>query len=333
MLLSDAARVVLLALLVTSIGLDFVSYPLILCVVIGIGTFDVIFSPAEIASLPRLVAKHQLPQAFAQNEARQYGASLAGPPLGGLPYGIGRAAPFLLDLITYAVSFVAVAAIRGPLSAPADDHAGTTIRTAIRQGLQYVWHTPFLRALVTVSAPLNFAVTGALFSTTVVLREQGVSAGAIGLAQGVVACGGLLGAFAAPALAGRISLRRLIITIAWLLVLCLSAATALTGHLTMVVPLAIGIFFAPTANAALFGHLAATTPHALQGRVSSVIIFTAQSLAATAPFAAGALIGGVLPVAGMLLCAVAALGAGVAGTFAPGLRTPSRPGEPHQRKG
>ncbi len=322
MLLSDAARVALLAVLVTSVWLGFVSYPLILCVVVGIGAFDVLFSPAEIACLPSLVPKHQLPQAFAQNEARQYGAGLAGPPLGGLLYGITRAAPFLLDLITYAVSFVAVAAIRAPISEPANGHTDTTVRAEIREGLRHVWRTPFLRALVAVAAPLNFSMAGALFSTTVVLREQGVPAATIGLAQGVVACGGLLGAFAAPALVRRVSLRQLVIGIGWLLVLCLAVATALTGHLAMVAPLAVGLFFAPAANTSLFSHLAATTPQTLQGRVISVVIFATQTLAAVAPFAAGGLIEQVDPVAGMLLCAGAVLASSIAATLAPGLRSP-----------
>ena len=321
MLLSDAARIALLAVLVVSVWLAFVSFPLILCVVVGLGAFGVLFSPAEQACLPCLVPRHQLTQAFAQNEARQYGAGLAGPPLGGLLYGFGRAAPFLFDLITYVASFVAVAAIRAPIDEPAGGRTGATVRAEIREGLRHVWRTPFLRALVAVAAPLNFSVAGALFATTVVLREQGVAAGTIGLAQGVAACGGLLGAFAAPALVRRYSLRQLVIGVYWVLAVCVAVATALTGHPAMVAPLAVGLFFAPAANASLFGHLAATTPEKLQGRVISVVVFATQALSAVAPIAAGAVTEHVGAVAGMLLCVGAAFGAGIAATLAPGLRS------------
>lgn len=320
MLLSDAARITLLAVLIASLWADLVSYPLILCIVVGLGAFDVIFAPAEQALLPRLVPAHQLPQAFAQNEARQYGAGLAGPPLGGLLYGVGRAVPFIFDLVSYAVSFVAVAAIRSPIGKPLQRGGATTVRESIREGLQHVWGTSFLRALLAVAAPLNFAIAGALFASTVVLREQGVDAGTIGLAQGVAACGGLLGAFAAPTLMRRSSPRMLVIGVCWGLSLCLAAATALTGQLAMMAPLALGLFLAPAANASLFGHLAATTPEELQGRVISVVVFAAQILAALAPLVTGGLIEHVSAVTGMLLCVAAALGAGAAATLARGLR-------------
>lgn len=133
MLISDAARVILLAVL-AAIALEFVSFPLILILVIGLGAFDIVFQPAEAASIPRLVPKTQLSQAFAQNEARQYAASLAGPPLGGLLYGVGRAVPFLFDLITYAVSFCAIAAIRGPIDAQPETTTPGAGRAAWRAG-------------------------------------------------------------------------------------------------------------------------------------------------------------------------------------------------------
>ena len=322
LLLSDAARAALLAVLIISMWCDVASFPLILGVMVGLGAFDAMFSPAEQACLPRLVPEGRLSQAVAQNQARQYGAGLAGPPLGGLLYGLGRAVPFLFDLFTYVVSFVTVAAIRAPLGEPAEGTARATIRAEIGAGLAHVWRTPFLRSLVTVAAPLNFSVAGALFATTVVLRDQGVAAGAIGTAQAIAACGGLLGAFAAPALVRRFSLRQLVVGVHWSLLACLLVSTMLTGQLAMVAPLAVGLFFAPAANASLFGRLAATTPEELQGRVISVVVFATQTLSAVAPFAAGGLIEHADGVVGMLLCAVAALGSSIAATLAPGLRRP-----------
>lgn len=321
MLISDAARVSLLAILIAALALDFVSFWLILVLMTGVGALDVVFQPAEAASIPRLVPKTQLSQAFAQNEARQYAVSLAGPPLGGLLYGIGRAVPFLFDLVTYAVSFCAVASIRGAIdtSRPPDAPAAS-VAAQIREGLAHVWHSRFLRAVVVVAAPLNFAILGALFSTTLVLRQHGYAASTIGLAQGVAALGGLLGAFAAPALTRRLSLRHIVVVIAWILLGCLAAATVLTGRLSMMLPLALGLFFAPAANAALFGHLAATTPDHLLGRVTSVIIFAATSAAALAPLATGTVVEHLDDTSALLVCAVAIAGSALAATFSTGLR-------------
>ena len=323
MLVSDAARVMLLAGLVATLATDHLSFPLILVVFTCVGVFDVAFSPAETASISHLVPSHQLPQAFAQNEARQYGAGLAGPPLGGLLFSVGRAVPFLFDLLTYAVSFCAIWAIRRPMDEPASERSSTPFLAQIAEGVRHVWNSRFLRATVVIAAPLNFAVTGALFATTVVLRQAGVSAGTIGLAQAVAAFGGLLGAFAATALSTRLSLRQIVLTVAWILVGCLAIATLLTGTLAMVVPLAVGLFFAPAANAALFGHLASTTPSQLQGRVISVVVFAATSTAALAPLAMGALVEHFAGYIALLACAVAVTVSATAATLAPGLRDTS----------
>lgn len=323
MLICDAARITLLAGMIVMLTTDHLSFALILVVFTCVGVFDVVFSPAEDASISHLVPPHQLSQAFAQNEARQYGASLAGPPLGGLLFSVGRAVPFAFDLLTYAVSFGTVWAIRGPMDEPASQKSSNPFLGQIAEGVRYVWNSPFLRATVTVAAPLNFAVTGALFATTVVLRQAGVSAAIIGLAQAVAVCGGLLGAFAATALSSRLSLRQIVLVVAWILVACMVAATLLTGTLAMVMPLAVGLFFAPAANAALFGHLASTTPSQLQGRVISVVIFAATSTAALSPVVIGALVENVAADIALLTCAVAVTVSAVAATLGAGLRDTS----------
>ncbi len=50
--------------------------------------------------LPAIVADGQLEEAWAATEARDYAASLAGPALGGLLFGLGRAVPFLADAVS-----------------------------------------------------------------------------------------------------------------------------------------------------------------------------------------------------------------------------------------
>jgi fucose permease len=206
------------------------------------------------------------------------------------------------------------------------DAPETSLSTQMREGLAHVWHSRFLRAVVLVAAPLNFAILGAVFSATIVLRQQGFAASTIGLAQGGAALGDLLGAFVATALTRRLSLRQIVVIVTWILAGCLVAATLLTGRLSMMLPLAIGLFFAPAANAALFGHLAATTPDHLLGRVTSVVVLAATSAAALAPLATGTIIEHLDGKFSVLLCAVALAGSAVAATLSAGLaRPPPRP--------
>jgi len=105
------------------------------------------FNTIELASIRSIVPRSQLPSAVARNEARSYGASLAGPPLGGLLFGVTQFLPFLGNAVSYLVSFAGVALIRRPLQAERDErppgHAA-----ALAEGLRFVFGNPFLRAVL-----------------------------------------------------------------------------------------------------------------------------------------------------------------------------------------
>ena len=77
----------------------------VLAVVVIGSASNALFGTAEHSSLRNLVASGQLPAAVARNEARTYATSLAGPPLGGLLFGLGRAIPFLGDEVTFLASY------------------------------------------------------------------------------------------------------------------------------------------------------------------------------------------------------------------------------------
>ena len=111
---------------------------LIVCVIEG--GAGAIFYPAATAALPGIVADGQLEEAWAATEARTYGASLAGPALGGVLFGLGRAVPFLADAVSYAVSFGTVSRIRGrfrPSRQPSARHCGARWPTACRWSGRY----------------------------------------------------------------------------------------------------------------------------------------------------------------------------------------------------
>jgi MFS family permease len=330
LLVSDGVRLLALGALAVSILAGRATFGLVLAVVGVCAVFDVLFSPAETAALSRLVPAAQLPDAFARNEARTYAATLGGPPLGGLLYGIGQAVPFVADAVSYLVSLLAIRAIRTPLQAerrhPAGDAAAdpdarpTALLAEIGVGVAHVARSPFLRAVLLIAAPLNLAATGAIFATTIVLRQQGTAAGVIGLAQGVVGVGGLLGAFAAAWIVRRLSVVRLIRVACLGLLLALAATTALTGSVLMVLPLSAGLFLAPAANAALFGRLAATTPDHLQARVISVVMLAATGAAAFAPLAVGLVISDVGGRAALAGCTAAIAASVLTSLLARGIR-------------
>src|SRR5699024_2052879 len=122
----------------------------------------------------------------------------------------------------------------------------------VAQGVGQVRRSHLLRAVVLIFVFVDFAFPAAMFTVIVVLRQGGRSAGTIGLAQGVIGAGGVLGALAASRMQRHASFRGLVIITVAVLCGCLALAAALSGRLVMVLPLAIALFIAPALNAAIF---------------------------------------------------------------------------------
>src|ERR1043165_4947711 len=99
------------------------SFTVLLIVAIVEGAFSAMFEPAEDAALPLAVPRSQLSNAVARNEARTYLAGLIGPAVGGFLFSVSRAVPFLVDAISYLVSFVTLLFLRLPRGrAQSDEH-------------------------------------------------------------------------------------------------------------------------------------------------------------------------------------------------------------------
>ncbi|KQX57965.1 MULTISPECIES: MFS transporter [unclassified Streptomyces] len=311
----DAGRAVLFAALATAILLDRAPLAVIFAVAGAAAVLDVLFGAAETSIVSQLVPRSQLPEAFASNEARSYGASLAGPPLGGFLYALGRSVPFLFDALSYLLSFLAVSFIRRPADPQreqAEGSAKTSLRHDMLEGLRHVVASPFLRAVILMAAPVNFALTGAQFAAVLTLTESGHSPRALGIAQGCIAIGGLLGALFAARIQRLLPFHRLLLTALAALVVLLAASTVLNGSLAMVAPLAVGLFLAPAVNSLLFGRIAATTPAHIQGRVISVVALSATAAASLAPIVVGVVVehrGGTAAMAAVLTAAVLSLAA------------------------
>ncbi|MES4891876.1 MFS transporter [Streptomyces sp. NPDC096012] len=313
MIVSDLVRLALFTLLACLLLARSAHLAVIVAVVACSAAATAVFSTAEHAAIRSLVRPGQLADAVARNEARAYGTSLAGPPLGGLLFGIGRALPFAGNALSFLLSLAAVLRVRQPLQQPRQQGPPSAGASAA-EGVRFVLRHPFLRALLLIAAPLNMAFTGTVFALTLSLRRAGLPPFLVGLAGTIFAAGGLLGAFAAPVLQRMLRLPVLLTVLCWTTAALMAVSALLSTTILAAVPLAAAVFLGPTANAALFGHQAAVTPDALQGRVVSVILLAAGSAAALAPTLAGALLGrwsgGTAMLAFTVLVGVAAVAAG-----------------------
>ena len=320
MLTCDAVRLVAYLGLGVAVLREQASLGLVVAVVVIGAAANAFFGTAEQSSLRTIVRPGQLPDAVARKEARSYATTLAGPPLGGLLFGLGRALPFFGNAVSFLASFAGIWLIRRPLQ-EAREVAPGGHAAALAEGFRFVFGNPFLRAVLVIAAPLNLAIHGIIFTIIVTLQRDGVPPGIIGGVETVVAVGGLLGALAAPALRRRFRLPTLIRGICWTAALLVSGSALLIHSVAAAIPVALVVFLGPASNAALFGHQAAITPDRLQGRAVSVIIVVATSVAATAPLLAGALITVWSPSVSVLVFAATVAGAAIAATTSPGIRT------------
>jgi MFS family permease len=289
MIICDTMRAVLLAVLAVLTVAHLASWPVVMAVSVIEGGAGALFTPAVTAALPAIVPDGQLEQAWAATEARSYGASLAGPALGGVLFGLGQAVPFLADAVSYAISFGTVNRISGRFR-PENAAGRKALWREVADGLQLVWRVPILRAVVFQAPLVNFAFAGMIFTVTLALRQHGTSAAVIGLVQAAIAAGGLLGAVVAPRLQGRMGLATLVATITVAGALLFGAAALLVPSPLVAAPVALALLLAPAANAALFAALMRSAPAEMRGRVTSTVVMAATALAALAPLIAGLLV-------------------------------------------
>lgn len=328
MVVCDTVRLAVFVALTSAVLTDRASLALILVAAVVDAAAGAVFGTAEDASLRSVVPVDQLPDAVARNEARSYGTSLAGPPLGGLLFGMGHAVPFAANAASFLMSIVALLFIRKPLQAPREDRA-QAYGVALAEGLKFVFTHPFLRTLTLIAAPINFAITGVIFTVVVALQQNGTTPAVIGLTETIVGAGGLIGAFAAPAIQRRLGLVALVRAICWTAAVLLAATAAFPSSIAAAIPLGLTVFLGPACTAALFGFQAAITPDRLQGRAISVIMVAATSLAAVAPLLAGVILHWRGPAPAILFFAAAVTGSALIATFGRGLRwTETEPGTP-----
>lgn len=288
MLACDAGRAVALGSIAVTVALGWLSMAQVIVVALIEGTLFVLFDLAEGAALPQLVTEEQLPTAIAQNQAKTQGADLVGQPLGGVLFSTARLLPFLVDAVTYLVSFIALLFIRRPFQQPRARQP-TRLRTEIAEGLLWVWRQPFLRAAVGMIGGVNLVFNALTLVLIVRAKELGASPALIGAMFAFLGAGGLLGSFVAPWVQRSFGARRVVVTVGWLWVAQIGVLALLANALSLGIVAGVGSFAGPAFNVIVNSHVYHVTPDRLLGRVRS-----AARLVAWGSIPLGALVGGFL---------------------------------------
>ncbi|MFF2363798.1 MFS transporter [Streptomyces sp. NPDC058122] len=283
------------------------------------GLCFVFFGLAERAALPKIVPAALLPTAIAHNEARSRGAALAGPPLGGILFGIGRAVPFLADALSYAVACIGMLFIRSDLQNRSTAPSESLGRAAIA-GLRWIWRHPLIRAAILLIACSNLVFQALVLILVVLARHHGATPSTIGTMLGIYSGGGLAGALAAGRLHHHFTPKTVILGVNW------SWAALLPLFAFTSSPLLIGAigaacaFVGPLWNVVIISYATLLVPDELLGRVNSAAMTLSWGVMPVASLGAGFLLTGLGPVGSVSVLATLMLVTAVAATASSAVR-------------
>ena len=249
----------------------------IVAVAVVEGTLMVFYNLAEVAALPRVVAKAQLPQASALNQAGYAAAGIAGPALGTALYQVSRGLPFAADALSYAVSAYTLWRLRGDFSAvpaTAPRHLGAEVMT----GLRWLWRERIVRQMALLTGGLNFVEAAVPLLLIVSAQQMGASAVEIGLIFSAGGVGGVLGAFVGGRIQRHFSFGRVIGAVVLLQALLFPLYAACPSPLWLGLVYGLIEFLGPVYNVVQFSHRIALIPQGLEGRVNAGYRFIAHAL-------------------------------------------------------
>lgn len=215
MILCDAGRLLALGSIPLAGLLGLLSVAQLAAAAFVEGTLFVFFRLGEVTAIRNLVEVAERPAALAQNEARVRAASLLGPAVGGLLFGLGRTVPFLADALSYLASLVSLLLIRGRF-AEERPPAGTRMLTEIREGVAWLWRQRYVR-----NVNLAASATNALFQVVnlvviVAFQRRGAPPAVIGLVLAGFGLGGVLGSLAGGRIARRFPANAIVIGALWI---------------------------------------------------------------------------------------------------------------------
>jgi MFS family permease len=263
-----------LALAIVSLGTP--SLLVLFAVAFVASAFGAVDQPTRASSTPRLVPAHRLPEAIALGQLSFNAGSVIGPAIGGLILaGVGVSGAYFVDVVTYAVSIIAILGLPPIPPVVAGRRAGLA---AIRESLAFVRSRRTI--LSTFAIDLNAMIFGMPTALFPALALDVFHVGPVGV--GLLNAAPAAGAFVAAFLSGLVTrLRRLgrgiiVAVVVW------GAAIALFGLSTFSFPLAL-VFLAIAGGADVLSAVLRstlvqlTTPDELRGRVSAIHILVVTS--------------------------------------------------------
>lgn len=301
MVLIDAVRVVVMAVLATAMVTGHASIPLLYVALFLINTGEIVFRAASGAMIPAVVSYTRLERAngWLIGGTTLMQQMVAGP-LGGFLFAVAVCLPFYANAGTYAASAVLIGLVAGRYRAETTSNSildGSaaqaplrTVRTEVVEGFRWLIHQRLLRTMALLIGLLNVTLTAAT-AVLVLLAKERLQLGSVGygLLFTCMAVGGILGSIVGDRLVR-------LVTATWTIRIGLLIEAGM--HLTLAMsrsPYFVGfVLFAFGVHGSLWSIVAASlrqrlTPPAMLGRVGSSNLFLAAG-----GNCVGAILGGVV---------------------------------------
>lgn len=270
MIRCDIGRALAVATIPIAMAFDALTLWQIYAVSLIEGSLFVFFNIAEVAALPRVVPKEQLPQASALNEAGFGITNIVGPAFGTVIYqAFGRAVPFVSNVLTYAISAIALMRIKAPFHTPREavEH---DLPKEVAEGLRWMWDNPLIRYMAFLTGGLNLIAAASPLIIIVLAKQMGASDGEIGVIFSAAGIGGVAGSLVGGRLQRRFTFGQVIIVVAWLEALCFPLYVVVPSYFLLSAVAGASAFLGPVYNVVQFSYRLSIIPDHLQGRVNSV---------------------------------------------------------------
>ncbi|MET9671529.1 MFS transporter [Streptomyces sp. NPDC006482] len=274
---ANAGRMLLIGLVPVLSATDVLNMPLLYAIAFGIGIAQVLFDVSWMSFVPVLVKdRRNLLEANTKLSTTSSSADVAGPGVAGvLVNALSAPTAMAVNAVTYLLSIVSLLAVRTPEPAPPKPEHKRRIWPELVEGLRFVFHSRYLRAIALVGCCCNFfsVMILSLFLLYAV-REQDLSAATIGLVLGVGAVGGLVGSALSGTVIRRVSVgKAYLVSVSGIFIapLLIPAASGSTFMVTAVFIASFVIFYASlsVANVVIVSLRQTITPDALMARMTA----------------------------------------------------------------
>jgi len=269
MQICDAARALSVASIPLAFALGHLTLGQLYLVSLIEGTFFVFYDLAEVACMPRVVAREQIVAATNQNEMARNVAFLLGPALGGAIYTLGKVLPFLFDAISYFASVISLFWIKAKFQQERAA-APEKLWIEIRAGLLWLWKQPLIFFIACTGTLTHLLFDGVVLLLIVLGQHMHATPFTIGIVLAMDGVGSLIGSILASRFANQLSFRLSLIGGYWLWAVFWFLIPLAQNTIILSVIVALIYLVGIIADLAQFNYRRILIPDELQGRVNSV---------------------------------------------------------------